>query len=55
MKAEAARRSSFYLMYRVHPFYGYGLAALIAGQALTMWIALTGPALWLELARVLSR
>jgi hypothetical protein len=43
------------VMRRLHPVYGYGLAALIAGQTFTMWIALTGPALWLQLARVLSR
>jgi hypothetical protein len=43
------------VLHRVHPAYGYGLAALICGQALTMWVALTGPTLWLELAGALAR
>ena len=43
------------VMHRVHPVYGYGLAAIVAGQSLTMWIASTGPAFWLAFARVLSR
>jgi hypothetical protein len=38
---------------RVHPVYVYGLPALMLGQAMTMWIFLTAPAIWVAMVRPL--